>query len=67
MAATGTGRRGDYVTYAPSGEECVDCHVPIKSLDRVWRVLVDRQSGPPASAGYRHYDEADCKKETSGA
>lgn len=60
--ATGTRRRGDYVTYVPSGETCRDCQLPIKTLERVWRILVDRPSGPPAAGGYRHYDEAACAK-----
>lgn len=49
-------RRGDYVTYAPSGEKCADCRQELKSLDRVWRVTIERQSGAPALGPYRHYD-----------
>lgn len=50
-------RRGEYVTYAPKGEKCADCTKELKSLDRVWRVTVERPSGPPAPGPYRHYDK----------
>jgi hypothetical protein len=49
-------RRGEYPTYAPKGEKCVDCKKPFKSLDRVWRVALERQSGAPALGPYRHYE-----------
>ncbi|MFE2733777.1 hypothetical protein [Streptomyces sp. NPDC056723] len=57
MAATETDpRRGEYVTYAPKGERCADCKQQIKSLERVWRVPVERPSGAPALGPYRHYE-----------
>lgn len=54
-ADTTDARKGDYVTYAPKGEKCADCKQPINTLDRVWRMTIERQSGPPALGPYRHY------------
>ncbi len=50
-------RQGDYVTYAPKGETCIGCRQEFKSLDRVWRVTIERVSGAPALGPYRHYDK----------
>lgn len=50
-------RQGEYVTFAPAGEKCAFCRQEIKALDRVWRLAVDRPSGPPAPGPYRHYGE----------
>lgn len=49
-------RPGEYATYAPANETCRVCGSPFKTLDRVWRIAVDRPSGPPAFGGYRHYE-----------
>ncbi|MGW3739844.1 hypothetical protein ACWD62_04345 [Streptomyces sp. NPDC005146] len=43
------------MTYAPKGEKCADCKQPINTLDRVWRMTIERQSGAPALGPYRHY------------
>lgn len=46
VTAETNARRGEYVTYAPKGEKCADCMKELKSLDRVWRITVERVSGP---------------------
>ncbi|MFE0171545.1 hypothetical protein ACFWZ2_04450 [Streptomyces sp. NPDC059002] len=55
-AKTTDARQGEYVTYAPEGEKCAVCGKVIKTLQRVWRMPVERQSGAPALGPYRHYE-----------
>ncbi|MFD4240814.1 hypothetical protein ACFWP3_04315 [Streptomyces sp. NPDC058525] len=43
----------EYVTYAPSGETCPACMLPIGRLERVRRGELERASGSPVVV-YRH-------------
>lgn len=55
----------EYTTYAPPGETCPACLKPIKSLERVRRGTIERQSGAPFVV-YRHR-ECPTRGETSRA
>lgn len=47
-------RQLEYVTYAPVGYKCPQCHNSIKPLERAVRIATDRSSAGPALQ-YRHW------------
>lgn len=45
----------EYVTFAPKGETCPACLKKIRTLERVRRGSIERQSGPPVTL-YLHLE-----------